>query len=246
MTEAQSQYLAYGAGCIMVAVDYRKAPEAAFPAGFDDCFSTLEWMYAEAKKLGFPSSRIAITGESCGGCLAAGVALKARDLESIVLSGQILLRPMLDDRSEIELMPYDGEFVWNRATNRFAWKSALGDKAGGVDVPIHAAPGRAESLSGLPPTFISVGALDLLVSEDLAFAKNSSAMGSRPNCTCTREPFTPTPLSMINLPFHCGVGGICGTRLSTTFPILGEIDPYRTCFVFPGNLCNIWVRFYSQ
>ncbi len=113
--DAQSRYLAQTAGCVVVAVDYRLAPEHPYPAGLDDCYAALRWMHAAAKELNFPSERIAVAGESGGGCLAAGLALLARDRGELSLSAQFLEYPMLDDRtgttSEPDPMPYAGEFM---------------------------------------------------------------------------------------------------------------------------------------
>jgi triacylglycerol lipase len=80
---------------------------------------------------------------------------------------------MLDDRtgSTSDPHPYCGEFVWTPVSNRFGWRSLLGVEPGGPDVPAEAVPARASDLSGLPPTFITVGALDLFLEEDLEYAR---------------------------------------------------------------------------
>ena len=67
--------------------------------------------------------------------------------------------------------PYAGEFVWILESNRFGWRRLLGAEPGGPDVSPYAAAARAEDLSGLPPTFINTGALDLFVDEDIAYAR---------------------------------------------------------------------------
>jgi acetyl esterase/lipase len=64
-----------------------------------------------------------------------------------------------------------GAFGWNSDANRFGWRCFLGCEAGGDDVPIQAVPARVENLAGLPPAFIGVGALDLFVDEDIAYAR---------------------------------------------------------------------------
>ena len=173
--EALCRYLAETAGCVVVAPDYRLAPENPYPAGLEDCHAALVWMHGAATELGFPADRLAVAGESGGGCLAAGLSLLARDRGQIALSAQFLLYPMLDDRTgtaaEIDPLPFAGEFVWTRDSNRFAWGAVLGKDPGGSDVPIHAAPARANDLAGVPPTSIFVGDLDLFVGEGLRYAR---------------------------------------------------------------------------
>ena len=175
MHDAQSRYLAQRAGCVVVAVDYRLAPEWPYPAGLMDCYATLRWMHTEATSLGVSPDRLAVFGDSSGGGLAAGLALMVRDRGEFSLAAQFLLYPMLDDRTgtpaEPGPMPYTGEFIWTRQSNKFCWRAFLGKYASEEVIPIYAAPGRAELLSGLPPTFLGVGALDLFLSEDLQFAQ---------------------------------------------------------------------------
>src|SRR5262249_24598873 len=86
---------------------------------------------------------------------------------------QLLDSPMLDDRTGTtsDPHPYCGEFVWTPSSNRFGWRSLLGAEPGSSDVPADAVPARAVDLSGLPPTFIAVGALDLFLEESLEYAR---------------------------------------------------------------------------
>ena len=173
--EPQSRYLAHTAGCVVVAVDYRLAPEHPFPSGLEDCYAALRWMHEAGEELGFPRERVAVAGESGGGGLAAGLSLLARDRGELSVSAQFLEYPMLDDRtgtaSDPLPMPYAGEFAWTRASNHFAWSAVLGQEPGGPDVPVYAAPGRAQNLAGLPPTSIFIGDLDLFIGENLRYAQ---------------------------------------------------------------------------
>ncbi len=99
-----------------------------------------------------------------------------RDRGEFSISAQFLLYPMLDDRtgttSEPDPMPYAAEFVWTKASNHFAWGAVLGQEPGGSNVPIYAAPGRAQNLAGLPPTSIFIGDLDLFVGENFRARTN--------------------------------------------------------------------------
>ena len=111
--------------------------------------------------------------------MAAGLALLTRDRGQIPLAFQLLIYPMLDDRTVTvaEPHPYTGEFIWTAEANRFGWASLLGQEPGGPDVSPYAAAARAESLAGLSPTFIGVGALDLFLEEDLEYARRLMRAG---------------------------------------------------------------------
>ncbi len=118
-------------------------------------------------------TRIAIGGRSAGGGLSAGLALLTHDRSEIPLIFQLLISPMLDDRTgtATEPHPYAGEFIWTPEATCFGWTALLGQEPGGPDVSPYAAAARAEHLEGLPPTFLSVGALDLFLEEDLEYAR---------------------------------------------------------------------------
>ncbi|MBA2934065.1 alpha/beta hydrolase [Sphingomonas sp. CGMCC 1.13654] len=165
--------LAHELNCAIVSVDYRLAPEAIFPANIEDCYDALAWTFANAGSEGVDRDRIGVMGESAGGGLAAALALLARDRGEYALAFQHLVYPMLDDRtgSAGELHPTAGEFIWPAANNRFGWAALLGCAPGSNGVSPYAAAARADDLSGLPPTFLATGALDLFVDEDMAYAQ---------------------------------------------------------------------------
>ena len=158
---------------VTVSVDYRLAPETPHPGPVEDCYAALRWIYENAASLGVDTDRIVVTGESAGGGLAAALVLLARDRAEFPIAFQHLIFPMLDDRTVVaeDPSPFHGEFLWTRADNRFGWASLLGVEPGSPDVSYHAAPARAPDLTGLPPTFISCGALDLFLEEDLEYAR---------------------------------------------------------------------------
>jgi len=159
-------------GCLVVSVDYRKAPETRFPGALEDAYAVLRWLHAEAATLGVDPQRICIGGESAGGGLAAGLALLTRDRGQLPIAFQLLIYPVLDDRTGTvaDRNPHTGEFVWTRESNRFAWSCLLGHAPGGEGVSPYAAPARAEDLRGLPPAFVSVGSLDLFLEENITYA----------------------------------------------------------------------------
>ncbi|GLV55106.1 esterase [Dictyobacter sp. S3.2.2.5] len=167
------------AGCAAVSVDYRLAPETPYPGPVEDCYAALKWLSTHADELGIDSQRIAVGGSSAGGGLAAALALLARDRGEVSLLFQLLMAPMIDDRTctQEEPHPYTGEFIWTREANRFGWTSLLGQEPGGPDVSPYAAAARAEHLEGLPATFINVGSIDLFVDEDVEYARRLMRAG---------------------------------------------------------------------
>lgn len=158
--------------CVLVSVDYRLAPETPFPGPLEDCYAGLAWVHQHAEALGIRTDRIGIRGESAGGGLAAALALLARDRGEYPIAFQQLIYPMLDDRTctAAEPHPHAGEYVWNAGSNAFGWRAYLGAEPGGEGISAYAAAARAEDLAGLPPSFVSTGALDLFVDEDTAYA----------------------------------------------------------------------------
>lgn len=151
-------------GATVVSVDYRLAPEHPYPAPVEDCYDALKWLAA------LPSvdpARVAIGGASAGGGLAACLALMARDRGEIPLAAQLLVYPMIDDRTVHRTgLDNPGHRLWNQASNRFGWRAFLGNAD-----PDVAVPARRTDLAGLPQAWIGVGTLDLFHDEDLAYAE---------------------------------------------------------------------------
>ena len=169
--DPRNRAMARAVGCAVASVEYRLAPETVFPGGLDDCYAALVWLHGRAEALGLDPARIAIRGESAGGGLAAGLAVMARDLGGPPICFQLLVYPMLDDRTvNAAESGFSGEFIWDRASNRFAWQSWLGMPPGTDTVPPLAAPARTADLAGLPPTCIATAALDLFADENLEYA----------------------------------------------------------------------------
>jgi acetyl esterase/lipase len=155
-------------GLPVMAVDYRLAPEYPFPAPVDDCYAALIWLASSAAEHGLDPSNIVVAGESAGGGLAAAVALKARDEQGPAIAGQMLVCPMLDDRTVTADADLDAVAVWSYGDHVTAWGAYLGPD------PVesaYATPLRATDLSGLPPTYLEVGELDIFRIEDLAYTR---------------------------------------------------------------------------
>jgi acetyl esterase/lipase len=163
-------------GMTVVAPSYRLAPEHPFPAAIDDLHAALTWLHANADALRVRTDRVVIAGASAGGGLAAGLTLLARD-RKIPVAFQLLVYPMLDDRTVGRTVDGAHHRLWTAESNRFGWTSYLGREPNAADVPVYAAPARAESLAGLPPAWIGVGTHDLFHDEDVAYAGRLAAAG---------------------------------------------------------------------
>jgi len=167
-------------GIPLVSVDYALAPEHRYPRAHDDILAVVHDIHAHAEGWGIDRTRIAIAGDSAGGGLAAGVALRLRDdarrgADGPRLASQLLVYPMLDPRT-LAADPADPRMrsrwiTWSYAANALGWSSYLGGEPG-VDgeVPAYAAPALAPDVAGLPPAFVSVGDLDIFRAEDEAYA----------------------------------------------------------------------------
>ncbi len=159
---------AHGAGCVVVSVDYRLAPEHPFPAAVDDGYAALEWVVASADELGVDRARVGLGGGSAGGCLAAALALLARDRQGPALAFQVLVYPCLDDRMTTASVQFVGTPLVDGSASRKAWGSYLGEDPS--DVPAYAAPARAVDLHGLPPAYVMTAELDPLRDEGIEYA----------------------------------------------------------------------------
>jgi acetyl esterase/lipase len=168
---AHCLHIAEEVSCVVVSVDYRLAPEHAFPAAPEDCYAALKWMAAHSEELGIDPSHIGVRGGSAGGGLCAAVALMARDRKEVKLIFQMPLYGCLDDRhvtpSSHQMATED--MIWGRPASLRGWQAYLGEDHQG-EVSPYAAPIRAEDLSGLPPAFMMIGELDLMRDENIEYA----------------------------------------------------------------------------
>lgn len=164
-------------GVPFLAVEYRYAPEHPHPTLVEDCFSGLVWLHAHAVELGVDPARIAVMGDSGGGGVAAGLALLARDRGGPAIAAQILLYPMLDDRTVVPDAALAGFATWTWDDNATGWGALLGTAFGTEDVSPYAAPARAASLAALPGAYVEVGELDVFRDEDVEYARRLAAAG---------------------------------------------------------------------
>jgi len=168
MNETRNLLLAKALGAVIVSIDYRLAPEHPYPAAVEDSYAALEWLNASAKELGVDPAKVAISGDSAGGGIAASLALMVRDRGKIPLKAQVLIYPNVDDRPYTVLDPTCAP---GTGAPRGVGAIYLGRVAGQNDVPAYAFAARAESVAGLAPAFIAVGAVDGLVDQDIAYAQ---------------------------------------------------------------------------
>ncbi|MGI9294415.1 MAG: alpha/beta hydrolase [Pseudomonadales bacterium] len=165
--------------CMLVSVEYRLAPEHPFPIPLEDCYTALKWLSSTGEAHGVDTSRIAIGGVSAGGGLTAALALLARDRGEVPIAFQLLGCPMIDDRNIVQASEdVHDTLVWSRENNLIGWRSYLGQEPGGEHVSPYAAPFRTSDLTGLPPTYLTTGELDLFMAENVAYAKRLLQAGN--------------------------------------------------------------------
>jgi len=163
-------------GVTVASVDYRLAPEHPFPAALDDAHATLAWLARPGG--GVDVGRIAVGGASAGGGLAAALAQRANDDGGPRLAFQLLVYPMLDDRTVVrEDAAPAGLRLWTPGSNRLGWTAYLGTEPGAATVPAYAAPARRGDLRGLPPAWIGVGTSDLFHDENVTYARRLAEAG---------------------------------------------------------------------
>jgi acetyl esterase len=179
VNHARNIELARELGVVVVAVDYRLAPETTFPGPFNDVHAGFVWMSSNAEGLGIDADRIAVHGVSAGAGLCAAVALKCRDDGGPRIAFQYLATPELDDRLTSRSMAlFVDTPVWNRGQAMRSWAAYLGEGVPGTDaVSPYAAPARATDFADLPPTYISVMEFDPLRDEGVAFASDLLSAG---------------------------------------------------------------------
>ena len=162
--------LANGVNCVVVSVDYHLAPEHKFPVAAEDAYAATIWAANRASEIGGDPTRIAIGGDSCGGNLAAVVALMARERRSPPLRFQLLLYPCTDYEFERPscLENAKGYYLTLDAM-RWFWKHYLNSEAEAAHP--YASPLRAEDLRGLPSALFVTAQFDPLRDQGEAYAK---------------------------------------------------------------------------
>jgi acetyl esterase len=162
--------LANAARCAVVAVDYRLAPEAKFPAAAEDCYAATCWIADNAASLGVDPARIAVGGDSAGGNLAAVTALFARDRRGPRLAHQLLVYPVIDCAFDTVSYRENAEgYFLTREMMRWFWHHYLEKSEQAADP--HASPIRAATLAGVAPATVITAEYDPLRDEGEAYAR---------------------------------------------------------------------------
>ncbi|WP_273454384.1 alpha/beta hydrolase [Nevskia ramosa] len=166
-----------GAGVVMVSVDYRLAPEHAFPAASDDCLAATRWAAAHAVEINGDAGRLGVSGDSAGGNLAAVTALRLRDEGGPALKAQLLVYPVVDaDPDAYPSMTENAEgYLLGRKDMEWFFGHYVKDPAALTSISLR--PIKAESLKGLPPALVITAEFDPLRDEGNAYAAKLKAAG---------------------------------------------------------------------
>lgn len=170
--------LAEQAGCAVLAIDYRRAPEHRFPTAFEDAQDAAAWLRQQASALGLDAARLAYGGDSVGGTLATALAMADREAGRPQPVLQLLLYPCTaahqDTPSHRRLA---SGYLLEASTLQWMFSQYLRDDADRLDWRF--APLRAPSLEGLAPTHLALAEFDPLLDEGLAYGDALKSAGVR-------------------------------------------------------------------
>ena len=168
--------LCKGAGCIVVGVDYCKAPENKFPKPTEDAWASLKWVAENCAEIGADPARIAVGGDSAGGCLAAVTAQRAKAEGGPPLVFQLLVYPVTDtDEGRPSYKSFAEGYVLTAEAMTWFFDCYFNDEAERADV--RAAPIRADDLSGLAPAMVMTASHDPLFDDGREYAERLKAAG---------------------------------------------------------------------
>lgn len=170
------RHLASEAGCVVVAVDYRLAPDAKFPAAFDDSFAATAYVFEHAEEFHIDPSRLVVAGDSAGGNLAAAIAIRAAELGSPAIRSQVLIYPVVEPHFESESYLAHAEgFGLTRKTMMWFWEQYLASEEDASNP--YAVPSRATNLQVVAPAHVLTAEYDVLLSEGESYAEQLQAAG---------------------------------------------------------------------
>jgi acetyl esterase len=159
----------------VISVNYRRLPDSAYPDAMDDIYGVLKWVKEREAFLDVDASRIAVAGDSAGGLLAAGLAIKLRDEDGPKIAYQALLYPMLDLDFTRASYAANRDPLCRSETLIQCWTAYL---SGNLDTTDAAAvPMRSKTLKGLPPAYVLTTEFDPLRDEAYAYADRLTADG---------------------------------------------------------------------
>jgi acetyl esterase len=162
----QCAELARRGRCTVVSVDYRLAPEHAYPAALDDAIAVLKWVVDSAAELDVDAGRLAIAGSSAGGTLAATLVQRCADGSLPPVVFQLLHQPVLDDRATASKEEFRSSPAFDSEAAELMWRYYLGEQSGCPDT----VPARRTELRGLPPTLITCAEIDPFRDEAIDYA----------------------------------------------------------------------------
>lgn len=168
--------LCNASGCLLIAVDYRLAPEHVFPAAVEDSFAALQWVAEHAAGLGVDPNRIAVGGDSAGGNLSAVVSQLARDNDGPAVAFQLLIYPATDADVDTPSKKENAEgYFLEQKTMDFFYGNYVPTGTDRTDPRL--APMQTADLSGLPPAYIVTAQFDPLRDEGRMYGEKMRAAG---------------------------------------------------------------------
>lgn len=174
---AKAAFFARKLGVPVICPAYRLSPQARFPSALDDVRMAWQGLLDNAERWGIDTNKIVVGGYSAGGGLAATLAQSLQDEGGIQPAAQLLVYPMLDDRTSMKRdLDKPRHRVWSNRNNLFGWDSYLGP-AVSRETTKYCAAARRDTLAGTPPTWLGVGDCDLFLDEGRAFAKRLADAG---------------------------------------------------------------------
>lgn len=163
--------IAYRAGCLVVSVDYRLAPEHKYPAAVEDALVAFRWVRDNAKQLGGNPNRVAIGGDSAGGYLSAVVSQEMKRANEKPPVLQLLIYPAVDWLSDTASMTSFGQSYPLTAPVMDFFRKQYFENPDEEIPDLKASPGRCTDLSGLPPAFVYTAGHDPLVDQGRDYAE---------------------------------------------------------------------------
>ena len=180
--------LANSANCVVIAVDYRLAPEHPYPAPMDDCYTAFNWVANQSSRLGINPQKIAVGGDSAGGNLSAVIAIRTRDENGPTICHQLLIYPVTDAAFDTPSYTENAEgYMLTKRGMEWFWDhylrdKRLGDKSLGDETAqslAYVSPLRAADLSNLPPATVFTAEFDPLRDEGEDYAARLKSAGNK-------------------------------------------------------------------
>ena len=160
---------AAGLGATVFLPEYRLLPAFSAPKALEDCYALWHELLRSAAAFGLDTTRLLVFGDSAGAALAAGLCLVLRDRKEMLPKGQVLIYPVLDDRSERYPSYHEcAEAPWSPEANRLMWAAYL--KNAEPSMLPYLVPARSEDLRDLPESYVEPQEIDILRDEGIAFS----------------------------------------------------------------------------